>query len=106
MNPKPNHPIEAAILEHGFNVIEIPLNWISSQDDHTIPFEIYPLSVEIYMAHEMSHADYFLINKLNTQGFKLIDHTHDPMILGYPSPTDYYLMYFMNLKAFWSYLTL
>lgn len=106
MNPKPNHPIEAPILEHGFNVIEIPLDWISSQDDPTIPFEIYPLAVEIYFSHELSHADYFLVNKLNTQGFKIPDKTHNPMISGYPSPVDYYLNYLMELRAFWSYLTL
>ena len=101
MSPMPNHPIEAPIYD-GFNIIEIPLDWISSLGDSTIPLEIYPQSVEIFFAHELSHADYFLIN---TRGnFQLFDHTHDAMLSGFPSPVDYYLQYFMNLKPFWSYL--
>lgn len=103
MNPKPNHPIEAPIYEHGFNVIEIPLDWISSQNDTTIPFEIYPQAVEIFFAHEMSHANYFLVNKLSQN--VVHDKTHDPQLLGYPSPVDYFLNYLMELRAWWDIIS-
>jgi len=99
MNPKPNHPIEAPIFEHGFNVIEIPLDWISSLDDPTIPFEIYSQSVEIFFAHECMHADYFL----SKSGQR--DKTHDPQTLGYPSPVDYFLDYLMELSPYWGIIS-
>lgn len=102
MNPRPNHPIEAPIYQDGFNVIEIPLDWISSIGDNTVPFEIYPNAVEVFFAHEMSHANYFLVN---TRGkFLLHDKTHDDMTAGYPSPVDYFLQYLMELKPFWNFL--
>ncbi len=96
MQPKPNHPIEAPIYQYGMNVIEIPLDWISDET------EIYSNAVEVFFSHEMSHANYFLVN---TRGkFLLHDKTHDPMLAGYPSPVEYYLQYLMELKPFWSYL--
>lgn len=103
MAPKPNHPIEAPVLIDGFNVIEIPLDWISNINDGTVdPVEIYPLAVEIFFAHEMSHANFFLINKRG--GFNLHDKTHDPQTSGYPSPIDYFLQYLIELKPFWNYI--
>ena len=103
MAPKPNHPIEAPVLINGFNIIEIPLDWISNINDGTVnPVEIYPLSVEVFFAHELCHADFFLINYKG--GFQLHDKTHDPQLSGYPSPVDYFLQYLMELKPFWSYI--
>lgn len=102
MSPKPNHPIEAPIYQNGFNIMEIPLDWISSLNDNTLPLEIYPQAVEIFFAHELSHADFFLINTKG--GFQLHDKTHNLQISGYTSPIDYFLQYLMELKPFWSYL--
>lgn len=96
MTPHPNHPTESPLYLHGFNVIEIPLDWIS---DGT---QIFPNSVETFFSHELSHANYFLINIKG--GFTIRDKTHDAQILGYPSPIDYFLQYLMELKPFWSYL--
>ncbi len=104
MTPMPNHPIEAPIYEHGFNIIEIPLDWVSSLNTPNTPLVIYSDAVEIFFSHEMSHADYFLTHAKG--GFDLHDKTHDPQLLGYPSPVDYFIQYLIELRPFWGYFCL
>lgn len=105
MAPKPNHPVEVPMLTNGFNIIQIPLDWISSLNDQVVmPLTIYPLAVEIFFSHELSHANYFLANTLGSAAQH--DKTHDPQTNGkYTSPMDYFLQYLLELKPWWKFLT-
>lgn len=105
----PNHPVDNPVYQDGFNVMQIPLSWISSLADPNIqPIKIYPDAVEIFFAHELSHADYFLANTRGNAGLR--DKTHDlqngqlPPGTTYTNPFYYFLDLLLELKPYWQFL--
>lgn len=111
---KPNHPVNNPVYQEGFNVISIPLSWVSNINDPTATqLIIYPDAVEMFFSHEGSHSDFFVVNFL--KGLNLRDKTHDwnnginppqpGFPNGYPSPIYQYLDYLLELKPYWDALT-
>lgn len=102
---KPNHPVDNPIYAYGFNIFSIPLSWISNLAAGVLPVVIDRAGTQHFFAHELSHANYFIINSELNLGLK--DKTHDVQALTPARPTEEfgYRDYLVELKPYWFALT-